>query len=399
MSRGTIFYLGGFELPNKNAAAHRVVANGKILRNLGFDVVFLGVDTTRVSGGLLRSSEDFFGFECWSTPYPKGLGAWLRHVVGSGDVHALLSRDRLARVVGVICYNYPAIAQWRIHALCRRIGIKHFSDATEWYDSSAGRFSHRKIKAIDTWLRMNVVHCLADGLVTTSQFMTSFYSTRGKVVVELPTLFDTNQFEPPIRREALQPKRYIYVGIPFSFGRVNAARKNLKERLDLSIDLFIDLDRAGHDFRFDIYGINQLTYLSVFPEHAEPLRILASKVTFHGRQPNEFVLSAIRQSDFSIFFRDETRVTLAGFPSKAAESISCGTPVITNNMKSLEIYRGVPGLFMAEKGEEFDLLERLNNLSPEVVEDLKEKVYHSRAFDYRKYESSLSIFLNKVGVQ
>ena len=31
MEKGTILYIGGFELPDKNAAAHRVLSNGKIL--------------------------------------------------------------------------------------------------------------------------------------------------------------------------------------------------------------------------------------------------------------------------------------------------------------------------------------------------------------------------------
>ncbi|MCK9163882.1 MAG: hypothetical protein M0O93_06000 [Bacteroidales bacterium] len=38
----TILYIGGFELPDKNAAAQRVISNGKILRDLGFNVVYIG---------------------------------------------------------------------------------------------------------------------------------------------------------------------------------------------------------------------------------------------------------------------------------------------------------------------------------------------------------------------
>ena len=33
----SILYLGGFELPDKNAAAQRVMANAKLLREMGFD--------------------------------------------------------------------------------------------------------------------------------------------------------------------------------------------------------------------------------------------------------------------------------------------------------------------------------------------------------------------------
>lgn len=37
-------YVGGFEMPDKNAAAHRVMNIGKILNNIGKSVVYIGVD-------------------------------------------------------------------------------------------------------------------------------------------------------------------------------------------------------------------------------------------------------------------------------------------------------------------------------------------------------------------
>lgn len=40
MHKGTILYVGGFELPDKNAAAHRVLSNAKIFRELGYNVFF-----------------------------------------------------------------------------------------------------------------------------------------------------------------------------------------------------------------------------------------------------------------------------------------------------------------------------------------------------------------------
>ena len=35
-----IIYIGGFELPDKNAAAQRVIGNSKALRDLGYETVF-----------------------------------------------------------------------------------------------------------------------------------------------------------------------------------------------------------------------------------------------------------------------------------------------------------------------------------------------------------------------
>ena len=40
----TIIYIGSFEMPDKNAAAHRVLNNARNLRELGFNVVFVGLN-------------------------------------------------------------------------------------------------------------------------------------------------------------------------------------------------------------------------------------------------------------------------------------------------------------------------------------------------------------------
>lgn len=43
MDKKVIIYIGGFELPDKNAAANRVMNNAKIMRDIGYHVVLVGV--------------------------------------------------------------------------------------------------------------------------------------------------------------------------------------------------------------------------------------------------------------------------------------------------------------------------------------------------------------------
>ncbi|MCQ6258023.1 hypothetical protein [Pseudomonas sp. Q11] len=398
MDKGTIIYIGGFELPDKNAAAHRVLANGKIFRELGYNVIFIGVNSSSRSGtGLKRA--DFSGFECWSVPYPKGSLAWLKYISGASDILGLLRQQRqLTRVVGVVCYNYPAIAQLRIKKICREANIKIMADATEWYDASAGSLFYRIVKCIDTSLRMHWVHKATDGVITTSRYLTDYYSEQGKITVELPTLFDVRKFNSPLIRDNSTKIKFIYVGSPFDAGRVNKERTNLKERLDVCIEVFFELHRSGEDFSFDIYGLTANEYLQVFPEHAGMLQEMVGCTSFKGRQPNEIILRHIACSDFSIFFRDKTRVTLAGFPSKLAESISCGTPVISNTMVSLLSYEGTAGLFLAKRGEELELVRKLIKSTPSDINFIKQHAYSSRVFDYRNYTLKVAQFLDKVGV-
>lgn len=391
MRKGTIYYVGGFELPDKNAAAHRVLANGMIMRDLGYDVVFVGVRHDN-SDGIKLVRRDFFGFECWSVPYPSGWRDRLKYICGLKEVLKLLQKARSSKVVAVICYNFSAIAQLRIILQGRRSGIKTFADATEWYDSSGGRVLHRIVKFLDTSLRMYLANRICDGIITTSRYITEFYEQFGKRTVELPTLFDADKFPPPTRKLDLK-KSFIYVGSPFDEGRVNKSRSNLKERLDLCIDLFYQLFKSEYKFLFEVYGVDLGAYLRVFPEHSGILQEMSGCVIFKGRQPNQVVLSRIAESDFSIFFRDENRVTLAGFPSKLAESISCGTPVISNKMPSLESYKDCEAVFLSDRGQELVLLEKIMTLSIAKIESLKKVAYRSKTFDYRNYIERLRSFL------
>ena len=59
---------------------------------------------------------------------------------------------------------------------------------------------------------------------------------------------------------------------------------------------------------------------------------------FHGKVSNLEARNKISKADFSILFRNVNKMTSAGFPTKVSESISCGTPVITNSTSDLEHY-------------------------------------------------------------
>ena len=58
MSKGTIIYFGIFELPDKNAAAHCVINNGKIFTALGYRTVFLGTVKGKNFSGIRQSDYD-----------------------------------------------------------------------------------------------------------------------------------------------------------------------------------------------------------------------------------------------------------------------------------------------------------------------------------------------------
>lgn len=395
-----IVYVGAFELPNKNAAAHRVVSNAKIFRELGYQVVLLGVDKKiRMDKLSVVKSDDYFGFDCWATSYPSKLRTWFSHIINFSSLKFLIETHYSKRVVCVINYNHPAISQYRTLQYCRQNHIKHVADITEWYDTSAGPFLWRIVKKLDTALRMRWVNYIEDGLITTSPYVTDLYNDKQKSIVQLPTLFDCKEmsdFKTRVERD--DTLKFCYVCSPLTPKMVNKKRSNLKERLDEIIIIFHSLHNQGHLLRLDVYGNTQEEYLDVFPEHTNILESLKAVVCFHGLTNNSVVRHKISDADFTIFIRDENRITKAGFPGKLAESISLGTPVLTNDMLNLSEFRGLDYLVLAKRGAESASLKGLLELTAEDKKELKERCFDSHLFDFHVYNKRVRCFFDTLGI-
>ena len=69
-----ILYIGGFELPDKNAAAHRVLAIAKGLRDSGNEVVFMGVSKDNRETDVLKTKSEVQGFIIFSAVSPGKFG-------------------------------------------------------------------------------------------------------------------------------------------------------------------------------------------------------------------------------------------------------------------------------------------------------------------------------------
>lgn len=70
-----ILYIGGFELPDKNAAAQRVISNAKLLREMECEVTFMGI-----SKDIRNAPDTVEGFTSIPVPYPTNTNDWLQHI-------------------------------------------------------------------------------------------------------------------------------------------------------------------------------------------------------------------------------------------------------------------------------------------------------------------------------
>lgn len=124
-----IIYIGGFELPDKNAAAQRVMTNAKLLREIGHEVLFIGISKVMENASTLVD-----GFVSHTIPYPTNTKQWIHQIFTFIDAKVIID----AKPDYVILYNFPAIASLRILKACHKNGIKVVHDLTEWESKKDG---------------------------------------------------------------------------------------------------------------------------------------------------------------------------------------------------------------------------------------------------------------------
>lgn len=362
-----ILYIGGFEMPDKNAAAQRVLSIAKALKEAGYDTFFYGLSQSKDYEGMV----DGFKYEAY--PHPSGIAAWFKYALGQGIIKYI--REKSPEYV--FLYNYPAVAQERVISFCKRHGIKTVGDITEWYRPK------NLPKRIDTYLRMKVSNKHLDGVIAISRYLYNYYSDQHLTL--LPPMVDKEESKWTNQPEKHQDEKInlVYIGTG-----------SIKDRLDKIIKGI--MQSGAHNYHLDVIGITEQQYEKIYQQEVNFSNI---DVVFHGRLPHQEALKFLMGADFQIFFRDFIRVNNAGFPTKFVESMSAGVPVITNRISNIEDYiRNGENSFMIEHPEEDEIcevLKHVSTLSRVEIENIKSKCLKEE-FDYRNYIKQLEMFMKDI---
>lgn len=364
-----ILYIGNFKLPDKNAAAHRVINIAKILREIGYEVTFYGVGEKNS----LHKPYYVDGF-----PYVNYFcNKKSEHLHQEYDVrHIIRYINENKDTKAIIAYNYPTLALWYLSYICKKRKIALIADCTEWYDRSYGF-----LRAFESDVRMKYVHKHLNGVICISKFLLDFYEESVPSVM-LPPLVDINsdQYVQALDRVNSKhnevPKVIIYTGTP------SAA----KESLDVIVQEVGGFKKEK--LLLNVVGITKDEFKAMYLLSGD-----YENVHFFGRVDHHDALRMVAESDYALIIRPESRLTRAGFPTKFVEAISCGTPVISNKNSNVSDYLqdGVNGFLVDNCGLR-EVLEYITNTSAQLSVD-------RTIFDYRRYVEQMTIFLNRVGVE
>lgn len=374
MNKGTIVYIGGFELPDKNAAAHRVLSNAKLFRLIGYKVVFIDIDKDlEFNNNIDETKNTVEGFDRWS------IGKFR---TSAQSAFSLLKYRYVIKIIKkykdvkfLIAYNFPAYALYKLKRVCEKSEIQCMADVTEWYSSRSKSLLYRLTKGTDTFLRMKFIHKRLDGLIVISKFLEKYYSDYTKTLY-LPPLTDLNEkkWETVDLLAKENGKIYfVYAGSPSAE----------KESLDLIVDSILQLSHK-YKINLKIIGLEKQAFCKIYQYQK---KIDDKVVGFLGRKTHSECIEYVKAADFNFVIRPKNRVTEAGFPTKFAESISAGTPVIATDCSDLK--------FFIEQGKNGYLIdtEHLNDNLEKIINIGSIKPIQNNIFDYHNYMRNAKIFL------
>lgn len=392
-----IIYTGAFRFPAGDAAAARVLNNAKILKVLGYEVVFVSW------GGVVREhdkAEDgnyyYEGFQYLITNDIdiKGVNdiSKIYNYFFSGKKSLKIIKVMINEVAIVIGYNPPMFFTNRIVSLCKKKNVFFVSDITEWYDANefpGGRF------APPAWIN-NLNMCLVQknvrNKILISSFLDRYYSFSNKIV--LPPLVDSNDLKWSEVKSVLpffDGIRVVYAGTP--------AKKDLLETMLIA---FIVCLKRGLKLQFIVVGITKED-ISHYNNYEDVLSF-PNNIIFCGRVLQTEVPSYYQESDFSIIVRETTRKSMAGFPTKLAETMMAGRPVLLNYTSDISNYveEGYNGFVLPNwsSKELVNVLTHIVKLSREEIDLLKYNAAQcgQEKFDYSVYIKKMNLFLGRLSV-
>ena len=379
----SVVYLGGFSLPNGNAAAQRALANAKLMSELDYNVLLVGLSPDVGNIGKFFVHEKI---QCINLKYPHSLFEWTEYLFDYKQYEQFFEEYKPEIIVA---YNHPAIALNRITDYCKKRGIKIVADCTEWYEPHGG-WLFRKIKGWDVKKRMYDVHCRMDGVIAISRYLYDFYSLRGIHTMQLPPLVDKQEKKwHQISHINDNTIRLIFAGTLGS---------GYKDRLDIIVESLNDIsENCSNTFQLDVVGISESQFKSLFNEWSN--KSVPSFIHFHGRIGHEEVIRLLLNADFQIFIRDNSLANTAGFPTKFAETISANALVLTNASSNISdfLIEGVNG-FLLDNSDKDKLEKSLKIpllLGKEEIQEMRNRM-DSSIFDYRRYSEQMKHFIEKL---
>ncbi len=211
--------------------------------------------------------------------------------------------------------------------ISKREGIPLFYDAVEWYSPSEFKFGKYDLfyKKNNNMITKEIDSSV--NVIAISSYLFNYFSSKGIRAIRIPVILDVQNIPCKTTGDTNDFINIVYAGSP-----------GKKDKLHVLVNAFERLNaEEARKFRVNIIGITAEQYCGMFGS-INP-NLLKDVIQFKGRISRKEVFAYLNRADFSFLARPaEERYAKAGFPTKVAEGLSFGVPMICNFSSDLDLY-------------------------------------------------------------
>lgn len=363
--------------PDGDAGAVRIGAFAKICQQIGLTPVVIGFGDN--TGFRYREEE---GIQYCSLRF-RNRGIFFR-ILGRAffGVNAILYLKRLESnpIAGIMsdCEEEGLLNYLKHYASSRNIPMIYSS--VEWYSPSEFSRGERSISyKINDKLNRKIID-KSMSVISISTYLEEYFKGKNITTLRIPAIIDVSGTKFASSFPNPQKIKIVYAGTP-----------GTKDRLAELVEAFSELPAAEQAcICIRIIGISKEQFEASFWDAHQPA--LPDALAFEGRQSRKYVLDAVADADFAFLLRPaDERYAKAGFPTKVAEALACGTAMLCNLTSDLGLYLHDEenSVVIADATAEAckSALQRILLLSPEKIQAMKKKARETaeRCFDWRNY--------------
>lgn len=387
-----IIYVGAFRFPFFDAAAARVLNVGKAFRDNGHSVEYISMGGSQIETH--RQSDGQFEYQGLTYKVTDELdchGGIIEKIKtkltrGNKIIAELKKRDLTDTLV--IAYNPSGLFLKKLIKLSYVKDFKLAVDLTEWYDKNE--------LPITDWYSYNrcmthTMHKIKNKILISSYLNNYYYKSNNIIIPATCDATDEKWQRTTTNIKSFKGVTLIYAG--------NPAKKDLVHTV---INAVNHLSKSGKMIRFLILGISKEGYLAKYSTNLDSDN-LSENIVFLGKVNQNDVPAFYKHADYMILLRKNNRKSNAGFPTKFAEALTAGVPIIANVTSDIGKYieNGINGYIL--DNEQLDCVEStLNEIcgqySAQLISNQKKNALRigRNEFDYRNYSNALSEFIQNL---